>query len=359
MRDTIFVIDDDELSVELIKLIYGDGAYKIESCSNGKEALAYLTKNYKNVAIILLDLVMPEVDGNVLLRVLNKKGITDIIPVIIMTAENDSRKIAECFKYGAADIVEKPFLPVVARGRIDNTIRLNESKTELKETINKQTREIKDQYKKLDEYNERIMEVLSSVVEFRNLEPNNHVKRIMKMSRIISTMLMKLFPNKYDLTAKKIELIEAASALHDIGMIAIPDTILLKPGRLSADEYEVIKSHTTMGCEVLTLFEDFQNKEYIETAYNIIRHHHERYDGKGYPDNLYGDDIPIEAQIISIVDTFDALVSDKVQRDGYSFDQAFSMITRGECGVFSEDILAAFTKSRSLIEKTDEYVEKK
>lgn len=356
-RDTILVVDDDELGIELIKAIFADSAYKVDACKSAKEALAYLTKNYKNVAVILLDLVMPEVDGIMLLRVLNKKGITDIIPSVVITADNDSTKIIECFKYGAVDIILKPFISMVVKGRIANIINLNKSKLELKEVINKQTSQIQEQNKSLMGHNDRLIEVMSSIVEFRNLESSDHIKRIKTMTKILATMYHKLYPDKCDLTPRKIEIMESASALHDIGKIAISDAILLKPGRLTPDEFEVIKSHTTLGCEVLDQIKGLQDKEYMDIGYNICRHHHERYDGKGYPDNLVGEDIPIEAQIVSIADAYDALVADRIYRDAFDKEKAFNMIMNGECGAFSEELLNSFAKSKQLLEKVDTYME--
>lgn len=356
-RDTILVVNNDELSNDLIKQVFVKEPYKVDSCSSAKDALAYLTKNHKNIAAILFEIVMPEVDGIMFLRVLNKKGITEVIPCIAVTAENDSKKIVEIYKYGAADIILKPFIPVVVKARVENAINLSKTKNELKDIINKQTSQIKEQNKSLRTYSDRLVEVMSTIVEFRNLEPDDHIKRIRKMTKIMGTMCLKLYPEKYNLTARRIEVMQSAAALHDIGKIAISDSILLKPGRLTDDEFEVIKSHTTMGIEVLSLIGEIQDKEYMEMSKNICRHHHERYDGNGYPDKLSGEDIPIEAQIVSIVDVYDSLVADRIYRDGFDKEKAFNMIMNGECGVFSEEILTCFSKSKSLLEKVDTYVE--
>ena len=191
---------------------------------------------------------------------------------------------------------------------------------------------------------------MSSIVEFRNLESNAHIKKIKGITRIMAQAMIKLYGREYRLTPEKVDVIESASALHDIGMIAIPDAILLKPGKLTPDEFEVVKSHTTRGCEILEQIKELQNKDYIEISYNICRHHHEKYDGSGYPDHLAGDDIPVEAQIVSIVDGYDSLISDRSYRDAFDMAKAYSMIINGDAGVFSDKILDCFKRSRLLIE---------
>lgn len=353
-KNTILVVDDDAESIEHLKNIFKDDVYSVKTCSNGKDALDYLTKNYKEVAAILLDLTMPVIDGGVLLRVLNTKGITKVIPVIIATSERGKNRIQECYDNGAVDIIMKPFNKAIEKGHIKNIIDMYRVKINLESKVSEQTSKIKEQNDELKKYNDRLIEVLSTVVEFRNLESGFHIKRIKKMSKVMAIVCMKLFPSTYNLTEEYVEMIESASALHDIGKIAITDTILLKPGRLSQDEFEVIKSHTTQGCEVLDQIKDLQNEKSRKICYNIVRHHHERYDGKGYPDNLVGEDIPIEAQIVSIVDAYEALVGERIYRDAFDKEKAFNMIMNGECGTFSKNILTCFEKARPELEKIAE-----
>lgn len=348
-RDTVLVVDDEELNRDLLNLIF-EKDYKVATCCNGKEALEYLTKKHRSVAIILLDLYMPVIDGMALLKLLKMKGITKYIPVIIITAEQSPEKAIECYDKGAVDFIPKPFVAVVVKGRVKNIIELYRSKHELEIIVNQQTKEIQEKNTELHGYNDRILEVMSSIVEFRNLESGNHIKKIKGMTRIMAETCNKLYPDVYHLTPETIEIMESSSALHDIGKIAISDTILLKPGRLTADEFEVIKSHTTLGCEIIKVIEELQSKNYLEISYNICRHHHERYDGKGYPDNLEGEDIPIEAQLVSIVDAYESLIGDRVYRDAYDKDKAFDMIMTGECGVFSERMLNCFSKARPIID---------
>lgn len=349
-KNTILVVDDDASSIEHLINIFKDDSYNVKTCSNGKEALDYLTKNHKDVAVILLDLTMPVIDGGVLLRVLNTKGITKIIPVIICTSERGLHRVQECYDNGAVDIILKPFDSTLEKGHIKNVIEMYQVKVNLQSKVNEQTLKIKEQNEELRKYNDRLVEIMSTVVEFRNLESGDHIKRIKRMTRVIAEMCLRLYADKYDLTPEYVNMIESASALHDIGKIAISDTILLKPGRLTKDEFEVIKSHTTQGEEILDQIKELQDEKSRIISRNIVRHHHERYDGKGYPDNLKGEEIPIEAQIVSIVDAYEALVGERVYRDAFEKDKAFNMIMHGECGAFSTEMLDCFEKSKLTLE---------
>ena len=350
-KDIILVVDDDELNIDIIASIFEKDHYRVESCNSGKEALAYLTKNHKEIAVILIDLSMPGVDGGVLLKVLNAKNITKMIPVVVVTAETDPQRFVECYENGAADIITKPFISVVIRGRINNIIDQYNTKIDLEAKVNAAITKLKVQNSQLHGFNARLIEVLSTIVEFRNLESGEHIKRIKKMTRILTEKIVELYGEEYNLKADDVEIFENASAVHDIGKIVISDTILLKPGRLTADEFEVIKSHTTMGCEVFKQIEDMLEKKYTKVSRNIIRHHHERYDGKGYPDNLVGENIPIEAQIVSIIDAYEALVGERIYRDAFDPEEAYNMIMNGECGAFSKKLLEGFSMVRPELEK--------
>lgn len=348
-RTTILVADDDGENREMLKGFF-DSRYTVALAENGKEAMEYIMEHFKEVAIILLDMHMPVVDGRALLKVLKMKGVTKRIPIVMMTTRLDEELVKECYENGAADFVLKPFVPSLVRGRINNTIAVYHHREQLEAVVAKQLAEIKEKNGELKAYNDRIVEVMSSLVEFRNLESNYHIKKIKGISRILAEVMGALYPEDYEMPTEKIEMIESASALHDIGMVAISDTILLKPGKLSADEFEVIKSHTTLGCEMLKQIEEMQSKEFIKVAHNIVRHHHEKYDGKGYPDHLAGDDIPIEAQIVSMADVYDSLISDKPYRDAFDMNKAFTMLTSGEAGEFNEKLIQVFVNSRKLIE---------
>ena len=195
--------------------------------------------------------------------------------------------------------------------------------------------------KKIQENNEFLISALSSVVEFRSSETGEHIRRIKYFTRILLKYLAKYFP-KYGITDAQINEIARASALHDIGKIGIPDSILLKPGKLTDEEFETMKTHTTIGCDMLKKFKKEEDNEFYRYCYDICRYHHERWDGNGYPDHLAGDEIPIWAQVVSIVDVYDALISERVYKAAFPHTVAYEMIQNGECGQFSPDILECF-----------------
>lgn len=219
-----------------------------------------------------------------------------------------------------------------------------------KENIQKQNEILKQQAKKLGQMNEILIDSLSNIVEFRNLESKQHIKRVRQFSICLGRSIMKLYP-EYDLTPEKLEQIGWASSLHDVGKIAIPESILLKSGKLTTDEFELIKSHTTKGTEIITEAIRLNDKAIFDYACDIARHHHEKYDGKGYPDGLKGDEISIAAQIVSLVDVYDALTSKRVYKIAYDPDRAYQMIINGHSGMFSPKLLKAFTEVKEEFEK--------
>lgn len=349
MKQSILIVDDEELNRELLKQIFEDD-YNIILAKDGKEAINLLSRHYKDIVVILLDLIMPVVNGYQVLQVLNSKGMFKEIPVILVTANADSKGELFCYSLGAAAFIYKPFDVKVVRKIVDNVIEMYLHSEELKNSLKNKEEMLHEQQKKLNTFYDKLMEVVSNIVEFRNLESGMHIKRVKDLTRIIAENYMRLYPES-GLTPEKIEVIVRASAIHDIGKIAIPDNILLKPGRLTPEEREVMKSHTTKGCEILNLLADIQDDEQYAVSYEICRHHHERYDGNGYPDKLVGDEIALPAQLVSIVDVYDALVNERVYKKAYDEETAYKMIVNGECGIFSPKLLQCFEHARSQIER--------
>lgn len=351
----VLIVDDMEVNRDmLIDILETD--YGVLEAENGKQALEMIEEHLNELAVILLDLVMPEMDGWEVLDVLQKKDWMKKVPVLIISGEQSLQAEKKCFNLGVSDFIRKPFDDTLVRKRVHNIAELFVYKNSLEEKVEEQTQTLKKQYQvlkfqaaKLQKSNTNVIDILGNVVESRNLESGEHVKRVKGYTEILAKELMKEYP-EYGLTDKKIEIIVSASALHDIGKIAIPDNILLKPGKLTEDEYEYMKSHTTRGCEILNNVKDVWDKEYEEACYEICRHHHERYDGRGYPDRLKGDEIPISAQLVSIADVYDALVNERVYKSAYSKDQAFSMIVNGECGIFSPKLLECFRNCKKQFE---------
>lgn len=229
-------------------------------------------------------------------------------------------------------------------------------KNNLEERVAEQTSVISEQYNllkhqadQLAKSNVSIIEILGTIVEYRNLESGEHIQRVKSYTRILGEQLMEDYP-EYNLTSKQLNVIVSASALHDVGKIAIPDSILLKPGRLTKEEFEYMKEHTTKGCEIINNIRGVWSEEYAKASYEICRHHHERYDGRGYPDGLLGENIPISAQLVAVADVYDALVNERVYKSAFSADKAFNMIINGECGTFSPKLMDCFTKCRDRFE---------
>lgn len=360
----LFIIDDTEVNRAILVEMFKD-EFEIVEADDGDTGLKAIaeTGDAKKIAAVLLDIIMPRVDGFAVLDQLVKKELHEKFPVILITAETATDIEREAYQKGAQDVIHKPFDPVIVRKKVDRAIELSEHRNELEERVAQQTQAIHKQFQaliaqqeklnkanaELQDNNNRIIEVLCTIVEFRNMESGQHLQRIKGIVKIIATTLMHSFP-QYGLNDHLIEVITNASAMHDVGKITIPDSILMKPGRLTADEFEVMKSHTTRGGEIVKMLKDLQDEEYLKISFDIARHHHERYDGNGYPDRLKGDEISIAAQLTSIADVYDALCSDRVYKSAYSPEKAHDMILAGECGVFNPDLLTSFELSRPELE---------
>lgn len=291
--------------------------------------------------LVLLDIVMPVKDGFDVLEYMKQKGLIEQLPVILITSETIRDSEDRAYAYGIADVIHKPFYPDIVKRRAQNIIDLYQHKANMERKLKEQEEAILAKEKKIQENNEFLISALSSVVEFRSSETGEHIRRIKYFTRILLKYLAKYFP-KYGITDTQINEIARASALHDIGKIGIPDSILLKPGKLTEEEFETMKTHTTIGCDMLKKFKKEEDNEFYRYCYDICRYHHERWDGNGYPDHLAGDEIPIWAQVVSIVDVYDALISERVYKAAFPHTVAYEMIQNGECGQFSPDILECF-----------------
>lgn len=357
MRNKILVVDDMETNRELLGVIL-EKDYDVLQAPGGKEALELLDRKDLNIEAVLLDLLMPEVDGFAVLDAMRERGLMGKIPVLIISSEQSADTEEKCFDYGVSDFIRKPFEASLIQRRVKNIVDLFVYKERLEERVEQQTekllkqyRLLKEQAEKLEKNNEEIIDILGTVVECRDLESGDHIKRVKTFTRILAEQVMKDHP-EYNLTSEKVRIIESASALHDVGKIAIPDNILLKPGRLTPEEFDIMKTHTTRGSELLNNIKDAWDDTYGQYCYEICRYHHERFDGRGYPDKLEGEAIPISAQIVSIADVYDALVSKRIYKDAYAIGEAYDMIINGECGTFSPKILDCFAKVRADFEET-------
>lgn len=355
MREKVLIVDDIELNREILSVALGD-EYDIVQASDGAQTIEILKADNGEITAMLLDLIMPNVDGYAVLEFMRSNGLLERIPVIVISAESARDVEVKCLEMGVTDFVRKPFDSVTVRRRVKNTVDLFMYKNHLEDKVRLQTRDLEEknrllqaQAEQIRETNEKIVDVLGTVVEYRNLESGEHIKRVKGFTEILARKAAEKYP-EYGLTPEKIAVIVAASPLHDIGKISIKDSVLLKPGRLTSEEFEYMKTHTTQGCEILKQIAGTWSEEYERVSYEICRHHHERYDGRGYPDGLVGEEIPLSAQLVSIADVYDALVSDRVYKKAIEKDKAYHMILDGECGTFSPRLMECFKESRQAFE---------
>ena len=324
-KQKILIVDDSEMNRAILTGILDDG-YDFLEAENGLQALDVL-RAHRDISLVLLDIVMPELDGFGVLSVMGEQHWIDQTPVIMISAESDSMLVERAYQLGATDYISRPFDKSVVRLRVINTLMLYGKQKHL-------MRMITEQVYRREKSNRLMTGILSHIVEFRNAESGPHVQHIQTVSELLLRQLARK-TDRYALTEDDIALISTASALHDIGKISIPDSILNKPGKLTAEEFEVVKTHAAVGASILQNLPMTQDEPLIQVAYQICRWHHERYDGHGYPDGLVGGQIPITAQVVSLADVYDALTGERCYKKAYPHETAVRMIQNGECGVFN------------------------
>lgn len=325
---TLLLVDDMRVNRAVLRALL-ENEYEIIEAENGVQALAWLRRDHARIAAVLLDLLMPVKDGYAVLQEAAADAALSRIPIIVITSDHTPESEIRALDLGATDIITKPFESRSIRRRIRNAVELY-----LEELVREQAARIR-------ESNAALIDGLSAIIEHRSLESGQHIRRIRGFTRILLEEVAREHP-EYELDGKTISLISSASSLHDIGKIAIPDAVLNKPGRLTPEEFEIMKTHTLRGCDMLTGLGQIREPEYMGYAYNICRYHHERWDGRGYPDGLRGANIPIYAQVVSVADCFDALTTDRVYKKAIPLQEACDMIRRGECGTFSEELMTCF-----------------
>jgi putative two-component system response regulator len=330
----LLVVDDIDINRLILSEIFS-GKYEVIEATNGKEALDIINDDDAGLAMVLLDMVMPVMDGFGVLKSMNRSGKINSIPVILVTSEDDDETSLESYSLGVSDVIHKPFNASIVNQRVANVIDLYVYKNHLEDKLKEQKDELLQQEGRIKQMNFSLIDTLSATVEFRDLESGKHIQR----TRLLIKLILKNIRDKYPITDEQLELISSASALHDVGKIAIPDAVLLKPGRLTPEEFDIMKTHTTKGSEIIERLDMLQDAEYYRYCHDICRHHHERYDGKGYPDALSGDEIPIWAQAAALTDVYDALTSKRVYKDAFSHEQAVEMIVNGECGTFNPELI--------------------
>ncbi len=349
MGKTILIVDDVEINRTLLKRIFMD-RYDVLEAENGVQALEIIHREKENLIAVLLDVIMPELDGFGVLDDMRERGFIKTIPVILITGDSSKENQHLAFEKGAVEVISKPYDAYLTKKRVENMVDLYSYKNNLEKALDDKVREIQQKNEQLSEMNSKVVNTMATITEFRDAESGQHIQRVREFTRILVHSLAEHYP-EYGLTPEKMELIVEASVLHDVGKIAIPDSILLKPAKLTSDEFEIMKCHAEKGCDILDRVCPTDNEEYTATCKEIAHYHHEKYDGKGYPEGLKGDDIPISAQVVSLTDAYDALISERVYKRAYSTSEAYAMIIGGECGTFNPKILDCFMLERSAFEE--------
>ena len=306
-KQRILIVDDSEMNRAILADMLGEG-YEILEAENGLEAVEYLKKLTTNIDLLLLDIMMPMMDGFEVLAVMNKYHMISDIPVIMISAERASSYVERAYEMGVTDYISRPFNALVVQKRVENTLMLYAKQKRLVHMV-------ADQIYEKEKNNDMMINILSHIVEFRNGESGLHILHIHTMTEILLRHLCSK-TDRYGLTGEDIARISTASALHDVGKISVSDSILNKPGRLTEEEFQIMKTHSVIGAQMLSQLPVYGDEPFIRTAYEICRWHHERYDGTGYPDGLKGDEIPISAQIVSLADVYDALTSERCYKIG-------------------------------------------
>ncbi len=339
-KNALLIVDDEELNRAILANIFQTD-YDILEAEDGQQALELIEGTNRPLSAILLDVVMPRLDGIQLLRILNERKLTSVVPVFLITADPGDDTMQKAYDLGVMDVIAKPVVPFVVRRRVQSVVELFAARRLLGAEVERQRDQLLFQAEQLAEMSMGMVEALSTAIEFSSDESGEHVRRI----HDITCMLLGETPLGDGLSDSEIRLIGMGAVTHDVGKISIPDAILNKKGRLTPDEYELMKTHTTQGAQLLSHIPQMREHSAYRYAYDIALHHHERWDGGGYPEGLKGDEISMWTQVVSLIDVYDALVSERCYKKPIPFDRATEMILDGECGVFNPRMLEYFRKA--------------
>ena len=334
---TLLIVDDDAINRMVLKKIFSP-YYHVEEAANGYEGLQKILDPRSNHCAILLDAMMPIMGGIEVVRCMKDKEMLEKIPVFLITAESSASVMREAYELGVMDVISKPVVSFVVLRRVRSVIELFEARRHLSAVVENQHAELLRQAEKIVELNQGMIEALATAIEFRNEESGGHVQRICAITRL---MLEKTEFGE-GLQPDELENIAVASIMHDVGKITIPDAVLTKPGKLTAEEYEIMKGHTVKGVAILESIPQLQESGVYDYACDIARHHHERWDGRGYPDRLAGDEISPWAQVVSLADVYDALSCKRCYKKSFPRPQVIEMIQTGQCGLFNPHLLDSF-----------------
>ena len=330
-KPLLLVVDDSEMNRTILHEMLKD-EYEIVEADGGRAALDAIDRYGSDIALVLLDIIMPDMNGFEVLAEMSRSSVTDDMPVIMISSEDADDVVLRAYELGASDYVSRPFDARVVRRRVSNIIRLYAKQRRLGTLL-------AQQYYERVNNSQMLIGILAGAMELRNGESGQHVIHIEKLTELLLERLVQR-SDKYVVDREERSMVAMASSLHDIGKMAIDDAILNKPGRLTDEEFEIMKTHTTIGADMLKSLEQYQDSRLLNVAYEICRWHHERWDGRGYPDGLKGDEIPIYAQVVALADVYDALTSERVYKKAFTHERALEMIKNGECGAFNPLLLA-------------------
>ncbi len=336
-RRLLLIVDDDAINCAILENIFAP-YYDTAAAENGWAGLQRVRERENDLCAILLDVMMPEMDGIQVLRCLKDRGVLEKVPVFLITAETSSAVIKEAYTLGVMDVISKPVIPYMVLRRVQSVVELFQARERLSNVVELQQADLLAQAKQIIELNKGMIEALAAAIEFRSEESGDHVRRIHDITEYLLTHT----PLGEGLSKIEVEQIALGSIMHDVGKIAVPDAILNKPGRLTPEEFEVMKSHTVQGAKLLEQIPQLRENGAYPYARDIARHHHERWDGRGYPDGLKGDEISLAAQVVSLADVYDALSCKRVYKDAFPREKVVEMIREGQCGSFNPRLLECF-----------------
>lgn len=343
-KQLALIADDIEMNRDMLKDILEDHFDLIEA-EDGEQVLELIEKYGDRITVLLLDLVMPRMNGFDVLAKLHEEREIDRFPILIISGESDLQTEEKCLECGVTDFIHKPFAPSLVMHRVRNAVTLYAARNNLRQKVWEKTEELRQRNIQLSRTNEDTIELLGNVVEARSLESGAHVRRVKGFTRILSEKIRSAHP-ELNITAADVDGWAMASAMHDLGKVMVPDEILLKPGRLTPEEFEIMKLHTVNGCTVLENSRHMWDESYYRLCWQICRYHHEKWDGSGYPDGIAGDEIPLVAQVVSVADCYDALTTERVYKRAFTPEEAYQMIMEGQCGVFSPLMLETLSQSK-------------
>lgn len=338
---TILIVDDDPVNRQILGKIFSE-YYTTKEAEDGWEGITEILDKKNKFCAVLMDVLMPGMSGIEALRQLKEYEIADTIPIFLITSESGQEMMKEAYDLGVMDVITKPVVPYIVLRRVRSVIELFEARKHLSSVVKGQNIMLLEQAEKIIELNQGMIEALAAAIEFRNEESGGHVQRISGITRILLTNT----DFGKDLSMKEIDRIAMAAVMHDVGKITIPDAVLMKPGKLTEEEYEIMKTHTTKGVDILERIPQMRESGIYDYACDIARHHHERWDGGGYPDGLAGDEITLWSQVVSLADVYDALSCRRVYKPPFPEEEVVEMIRGGQCGQFNPFLIECFLSVR-------------